>query len=70
MNQDKKYLRTPEAASYIGLSESTLIKDRWSGHLQIPHVKVGRSVLYDIGDLDAWLNGLKVNTIEVKHEGS
>lgn len=64
MEGKKRYVRTREAATYLGLSESTLIKDRWSGLLRIPHIKVGRSVLYCYDDLDSWLRKLKVNTAE------
>lgn len=63
MEGKKRYIRTPEAARYLGLSESTLTKDRWSGLLGIPHIKLGRSVLYDPNDLDLWLNRQKVNPV-------
>ncbi|MFA5811060.1 MAG: helix-turn-helix domain-containing protein [bacterium] len=62
---DKRYLRTPEAATYLRLSEATLNKDRWSRLLGIPFIKAGRAILYDRDDLDSWLGKLKVNTVEV-----
>ncbi len=50
-----KYLRPVQAAEYVGLSSSTLAKLRVTG--QGPgYVKVGaKMILYDIRDLDAWL---------------
>jgi predicted DNA-binding transcriptional regulator AlpA len=50
-------LPPPEAAEYVGLSQSYLAKDRvYGGPDAIPHVKLGaRRVGYLIADLDAWL---------------
>ncbi len=48
-------MRTPEAARYIALSESTLAKLRLTGDGP-PFVKVGpRAVAYRKANLDAWL---------------
>ena len=55
-NPARKRLRTPGAAIYVGLSESTLEKDRCTGRLKIPYIKAGtKAVIYDTGDLDRWL---------------
>jgi hypothetical protein len=48
-------LRTQAAAIYLGLSKSLLEKDRVSGHLGIPFLKLGRAVVYDTRKLDVWL---------------
>jgi predicted DNA-binding transcriptional regulator AlpA len=48
-------MRTPAAALYLGIAESTLNKTRLTGNGP-PFVKVGlRSVAYRKADLDAWL---------------
>lgn len=48
-------MRTPEAAKYVALAESTLTKMRLTGEGP-PFVKVGpRAVAYRRADLDAWL---------------
>jgi excisionase family DNA binding protein len=47
-------LRTRQAASYTGISESTLEKLRVYGGGP-PYMRVGRIVVYDADDLDAWL---------------
>ena len=60
----QRYLRTPEAAIYLGLSESTLIKARWSQLIKIPYIKAGRAILYDRDDLDQWLTQNKDNAIK------
>jgi hypothetical protein len=43
------------AADLIDTSTSTLEKDRATGHLGIPYVRVGRRVLYRLSDLEQWL---------------
>ena len=49
-----------EAADYLKLSEATLERDRWRGG-DIPFVRVGpRSIRYDLGQLDAYLESRTV----------
>jgi len=49
-------MRTPEAANYVALAESTLTKMRLTGDGPL-FVKVGpRAVAYRKADLDAWLD--------------
>lgn len=55
MNTTKKYFRTGPAADYTGFAGSTLEKLRVTGDGP-PFLKVGRVVLYDRDDLDAWLS--------------
>ena len=41
-------IKQSEAASYLGLSEATLERDRWRGG-EIPYIRVGpRSIRYDL----------------------
>lgn len=52
---ENRKLRAPEAATYLGLSASTLAKMRLRGDGPA-YSKVGpRIVVYDVGDLDAYL---------------
>ena len=53
----KHYLRTKDAASYIGLAVSTLAKFRVDGSGP-RYIRAGR-ILYDRDDLDAWLASRK-----------
>jgi hypothetical protein len=55
-NEPGRYMRTPQAANYIGLSPSSLEKDRTDGRLNIPHIKLGKAVVYDRDLLDKWLS--------------
>ncbi|WP_417792790.1 helix-turn-helix transcriptional regulator [Terasakiella pusilla] len=53
-----KRLRVKDAATYCGLSASTLNKYRVTGQGPMFH-KVGRVVLYDTADLELWLESCK-----------
>ena len=48
-----RYLRTPEAALYLGLSGRTLEKHRTYG-TGPTYRKIGGRVLYAVGDLETW----------------
>ncbi len=49
-------LTTVQAARRLGLAVRTLENKRVSGIEPIPFVKLGRKVLYDPRDLEAWVN--------------
>jgi predicted DNA-binding transcriptional regulator AlpA len=51
---NRQMLRTPAAAQYLGIAPSTLEKLRVFGGGP-RYAKLGRSVVYDPADLDAWL---------------
>ncbi len=50
----RRFLRTTEAAAYIGLSKSTLEKLRVTGGGP-EYASLGRAVVYHTEDLDAWV---------------
>lgn len=53
---NRRILRTPGAAEYLGLAESTLEKMRITG-VGPRFIRLGgRAVGYDRQDLDAWLD--------------
>jgi len=59
-------LKTSEAASYIGCSESTLAKLRVYGGGPI-YIKVGkRRVVYDLRDLDEWMSDRRIAATSAK----
>ena len=58
-DNQKRVLRAPEAAKYIGLSESTLAKRRLYG-LRPAFLNLGgRAIGYAIDDLNAWLESCR-----------
>lgn len=54
-NRYQNKLRTGEAATYTGLSASTLNKLRVFGGGPV-YLRIGRRVVYDLCALDAWLS--------------
>ncbi len=60
MNIPQPKLRPPEAAKYLGIAESTLAKRRM--RCEAPAFrKLGRAVVYDRADLDAWLAAHRID---------
>lgn len=55
MTDTRRVLRAPEAANYIGLSESTLAKRRLYGQPPAFLNLGGRAIGYAIDELDRWL---------------
>lgn len=43
------------AAILLNSTNSSLEKDRATGHMGVPYVKAGRRVIYRLADLDSWL---------------
>lgn len=54
----KQHLRTPQAAEYLCLSASVMEKMRLRGDGP-PYAKLGRLVIYDVSDLEEWINARK-----------
>jgi len=62
-----KILKEPEAARYIGMSVPYLRLSRMEGRREgkapgPPFIKIGKSVRYDVNDLDRFLESKKVRT--------
>ena len=58
----RKKLDTPQAAEYLGLGKSTLDKLRVAGDGPV-FIKIGKRVVYDPIDLDAWFAAHKRTSI-------
>ena len=64
----KNLVKQDDAATYLGLSEATLERDRWRGG-DIPYIKVGpRAIRYDLNQLDAYLERKTVRNEIVNHD--
>ena len=48
------------AANLLNSTNSSLEKDRATGHLGVPYVRAGRRVVYRLADLDAWLTANRI----------
>ena len=54
----RKYLRTSDAAAFVGSTKSTMEKLRLAGGGPA-YSKLGRVVVYDVDDLLAWVSARK-----------
>jgi predicted DNA-binding transcriptional regulator AlpA len=64
-----RFLRTPEAARFLGLSGRTLEKHRTYG-TGPAYRKIGGRVVYSVGDLQAWADrGLQNSTSDRRRGG-
>ena len=58
-----RYLRVPQAAVYLGYAVKTvyrLVEER-----RIPHIKKGRTVIFDRNVLDKWMQDGRINPLPV-----
>jgi excisionase family DNA binding protein len=55
-SNESRWLRLPEAASYLRVSPRSLSNRTWREQRGIPTVRLGRLLLFDASQLDAWLN--------------
>ena len=63
---DSPILTSPEAAAYIGMSDSWLRQARMNGNPDAPpYIKIGKAVRYHLNDLDAHLARLRHVDLEV-----
>ena len=63
-----RYLRTPAAGQFLGLSGRTLEKHRTYG-TGPSYRKIGGLVVYTVDDLQAWADrGLRSSTSEIRRE--
>ncbi len=58
LHSQSRRLRTADAAAYCGSTKSTFEKYRLTGE-GAAYSKLGRVVVYDVIDLDAWLESKK-----------
>ena len=64
---DSPTLTSPEAADYIGMSDSWLRQSRMRGNPGTPpYIKISKAVRYLTADLDAWLEKLRHVEPEVR----
>jgi excisionase family DNA binding protein len=61
-DEPKRYLKANEAAKYLGVSESTMVRLRLSGEGPYFYRFPGGAIRYATDDLDAYMASLKVIT--------
>lgn len=67
-NANRRRMRTAEAAAHLGVSKSFLEKLRLTG-LGPRFAKLGKAVVYDSTDLDAWADARKRNSTSEARNG-
>ena len=61
---EKQFLTKKELADYLGLSVFTI--DSWvSQRREVPFVKMGRRVMFDMGDVRTWVEANKVQPVVI-----
>ena len=62
LKRNKELISLPEAASYLNIHESTVSRKTKSN--EIAYYQVGRRKLFDISDLNDYLDSCKVTAIK------
>jgi len=62
MKRMKKLINKKELAEYLSLSIYTI--DTWVCQSRIPYVKMGRRVLFDLDEVDKWIEKQKITCKE------
>ena len=60
---ENRPMNIPEAAHYLGTTPATLYTKIWRG--EIPFIKLGRSVRFDVKDLEALIERSRVRAEEL-----
>ncbi len=55
---NKRLLKTKAAADYLSIGRSTLCL--WIRQDKVPSIKVGKNRLFDVEELDAFIESLKI----------
>ena len=58
---ERRFVGTKDLAQYLDLSINTV--RYWVFQRQIPHHKIGRSVKFDLREIEKWLKDRKINTL-------
>jgi excisionase family DNA binding protein len=64
MTAKKRFLKASEAAKYLGVSESTVVRWRLAGDGPYFFRFPGGAIRYAVDDLEAWMQSMKVATGE------
>lgn len=61
---EKRFLNKKELAGYLGISVYTI--DSWVSQRQkVPFVRMGRRVMFDLKDIEAWIEKHKTNPVNL-----
>ena len=61
--EEVRLLNIKEAARFLGTTDKTLYTKIW--RREIPFIKLGRSVRFDVGDLEALIERSRIEAVEI-----
>ena len=61
--EEVRLLNIKEAARYLGTTDKTLYSKIW--RREIPFIKLGRSVRFDVRDLEALIERSRIKAVEI-----
>jgi len=61
--EDVRLLNIKEAATFLGTTHKTLYTKIW--RREIPFIKIGRSVRFDVKDLEALIERSRIKAVEI-----
>lgn len=61
--EKKRFLSVRKLAEYLGIKHQTIYS--WVSMKKIPYVKMGRRVMFDLRDIEKWIQDRKVEVHEI-----
>lgn len=61
---EKRFIGIKELSEYLDIPVGTIYS--WTHQRQIPHLKLGKSVKFDLQEIEAWLKKKRVKVYEYK----
>ena len=58
---DRRFLGIDELTEYLGLPKST--RYVWTSQRRIPYLKIGRSLKFDVKEIEEWLKDKRVREL-------
>ncbi len=66
-NAAKKFVGIEDLAAYLGVRANTVRS--WVWQRQIPYVKVGRLVRFDMQEVDTWIRDRRKEVVDIDRNG-
>ena len=61
---NRKLIKIEDLSLYLDTPVATIYT--WTHQKKIPHVKIGRSLRFDLAEIDLWVNERRVAQVEVR----
>lgn len=57
-HKEKRLIGVEDLATYIGSTPGTIRQKMYNNKLPFPYVKFGKRTLFDLDEVDAWIDGM------------